>query len=58
MIYYNIYIIIPIFPLFDYSAPLEGKNKAVEVNAVPALVALLGDKSPDVKANAAGALML
>ncbi|WAR03909.1 RSP14-like protein [Mya arenaria] len=39
-------------------APLEGKNKAVEVGCVAELVKLLADSSPDVKANAAGALMI
>jgi len=41
-----------------YSAPLDGKNKAVEVNSVPELVKLLADSSSDVRANAAGALMM
>jgi len=37
--------------------PLDGKNKAVEVKTVPALVKLLKDPESDVRANAAGALM-
>ena len=40
------------------SAPLDGKNKAVEVHSVTPLVGLLKDSSPDVKASAAGALMM
>ncbi|XP_052798462.1 radial spoke head 14 homolog [Mya arenaria] len=44
--------------IMDLSAPLEGKNKAVEVGCVAELVKLLADSSPDVKANAAGALMI
>ncbi|KAK3104197.1 hypothetical protein FSP39_025204 [Pinctada imbricata] len=43
--------------IMDLSIPLEGKNKAVEVKSVPALVKLLKDQSSDVRANAAGALM-
>ena len=46
------------FTLLCCSAPLDGKNKAVEVHAVPPLVGLLKDSCPDVKANAAGALMM
>ncbi|KAK3585445.1 hypothetical protein CHS0354_020166 [Potamilus streckersoni] len=43
--------------LKDYCVTLEGKDKAVEVEAIPALISLLKDESPDVRANAAGALM-
>ncbi|XP_041367854.1 radial spoke head 14 homolog [Gigantopelta aegis] len=43
--------------IMDLSVPLEGKNKAVEVQSVPLLVALLKDDQPDVQGNAAGALM-
>ena len=48
---------ITIFPII-FSATLDGKNKAVEVHAVTPLVGLLKDSSSDVKANAAGALMM
>ena len=41
----------------DLSVPLAGKNKAVEVRALPALVTLLQDKATDVRAKAAGAIM-
>lgn len=44
--------------IMDLSAPLDGKNKAVEVHSVTPLVGLLKDSSPDVKASAAGALMI
>jgi hypothetical protein len=40
------------------SVPLNGKNRAVEVKCIPILVELLKDKSTDVRANAAGALMM
>ena len=49
--------IITKFPII-FSATLDGKNKAVEVHAVTPLVGLLKDSSSDVKANAAGALMM
>lgn len=39
------------------SFPLEGKDAACDVNAVPILSQLLADESSTVKANAAGALM-
>ena len=41
----------------DLSVPLAGKNKAVEVRALPALVTLLQDNATDVRAKAAGAIM-
>ena len=41
----------------DLSVPLAGKNKAVEVRALPALVTLLQDQATDVRAKAAGAIM-
>ena len=41
----------------DLSVPLAGKNKAVDVRALPALVTLLQDKATDVRAKAAGAIM-
>lgn len=44
--------------IMDLSVPLDGKNKAVEVKSVPELVTLLKDKDADVRANAAGALMM
>lgn len=44
--------------IFYSSVPLDGKNKAVDVKTVPPLVRLLKDKEPDVRANAAGALMM
>ncbi|XP_078331854.1 radial spoke head 14 homolog [Crassostrea virginica] len=44
--------------IMDLSVPLDGKNKAVDVKSVPPLVRLLKDKEPDVRANAAGALMM
>lgn len=44
--------------LLPCSAPLDGKNKAVECNTVPALIDLLRDPSADVRANAAGAIMM
>ena len=40
------------------SFPLDGKNKAVEVGAMVSLVPLLCDKDTDVRANAAGAIMV
>jgi len=43
--------------IMDLSAPLAGKDKAVEVKCVAILVPLLTDPSPDVRAKAAGALM-
>lgn len=43
--------------IMDLSAPLAGKDKAVEVKCVAILVALLKDETPDVRAKAAGALM-
>ena len=43
--------------IMDLSVPLAGKNKAVEVRALPALVTLLQDKATDVRAKAAGAIM-
>ncbi|XP_046331630.1 radial spoke head 14 homolog [Haliotis rufescens] len=43
--------------IMDLSVPLDGKNKAVEVESVAALVEMLKDATPDVRANAAGALM-
>lgn len=43
--------------IMDLSVPLAGKNKAVEVRALPALVSLLQDKATDVRAKAAGAIM-
>ncbi|XP_064603324.1 LOW QUALITY PROTEIN: radial spoke head 14 homolog [Liolophura sinensis] len=44
--------------IMDLSVPLEGKNLAVEVEAVRKLVELLSDSDPDVRANAAGALAM
>ncbi|PVD33684.1 hypothetical protein C0Q70_04942 [Pomacea canaliculata] len=44
--------------IMHLSAPLDGKNKAVECNTVPALIDLLRDPSADVRANAAGAIMM
>ena len=43
---------------FTSSFPLDGKNKAVEVGAMASLVPLLCDKDTDVRANAAGAVMV
>ncbi|KAL5007337.1 hypothetical protein ScPMuIL_016143 [Solemya velum] len=43
--------------IMDLSVPLNGKNKAVEVQTVPELVCLLKDSNPDVRANVSGALM-
>uniref|UniRef100_A0A1I8J1N9 Radial spoke protein 14 n=2 Tax=Macrostomum lignano TaxID=282301 RepID=A0A1I8J1N9_9PLAT len=42
--------------IMDLSVPLDGKDKAVEVGTVPALIGLLGDNASAVRANAAGAL--
>jgi len=42
----------------DCSVPLDGKNKAVEVKCMAQLVALLGSPDIDVRANAAGAIMM
>ena len=39
------------------SFPLEGKDKAVEVGAVKALIPLLSEGETDVKAQAAAAIM-
>ena len=47
-----------LFCFVFFSVPLDGKNKAVDVKSVPPLVRLLKDKEPDVRANAAGALMM
>ena len=43
---------------FYFSFPLDGKNKAVEVGAMVSLVPLLRDAETDVRANAAGAIMV
>lgn len=43
--------------IMDLSVPLDGKNKACEVNALPSLVELLDDEDTDVRAKAAGAIM-
>lgn len=43
--------------IMDLSAPLAGKDKAVEVKCVAILVDLLKDETSDVRAKAAGALM-
>lgn len=42
----------------SFSVPLAGKNKAVEVETVSAVVKLLSDEDVDVRAKAAGALMM
>ena len=47
-----------LFCFVFFSVPLDGKNKAVDVKSVPPLVRLLKDKEPDVRANAAGTLMM
>ena len=39
------------------SFPLDGKDKAVDVGAMPELVSLLKDDNTDVRAQAAGAIM-
>lgn len=57
VISYLYYYIINAY-IFYFSVPLDGKNKAVDVKSVPPLVRLLKDKEPDVRANAAGALMM
>ena len=44
------------YPL--YSVPLAGKDKAVEVKSMGTLVALLKDSEAEVRANAAGAIMM
>jgi len=36
---------------------LDGKDKAVDVGAIPELVSLLADDNTDVRAQAAGAIM-
>jgi len=36
---------------------LDGKDKAVDVRAIPELVSLLADDNTDVRAQAAGAIM-
>lgn len=41
---------------FD-SFPLDGKDKAVDVGAIPELVLLLEDDNTDARAQAAGAIM-
>lgn len=38
--------------------PLAGKDKAIECGAMPVLIGLLKDPSSDVRANAAGAIMM
>ncbi|KXJ18833.1 radial spoke head 14 homolog [Exaiptasia diaphana] len=43
--------------IMDLSFPLEGKDRAVDVGAVPELVKLLQDCETDVRAQAAGAIM-
>lgn len=43
--------------MFSCSFPLDGKDKAVDVGAIPELVSLLGDDNTDVRAQAAGAIM-
>ena len=43
---------------FTFSVPLAGKDKAVEVKCVSTLVSLLKDEDSDVRANAAGAIMM
>lgn len=42
---------------FFCSFPLDGKDKAVDVGAIPELVSLLADDNTDVRAQAAGAIM-
>lgn len=42
---------------FCCSFPLDGKDKAVDVGAIPELVLLLKDDNTDVRAQAAGAIM-
>ncbi len=44
--------------LFPSSVPLAGKDKAVEVNCMSQLVDLLQDENDQVRANAAGAIMM
>ena len=52
------YCILELIYFYLYcSFPLEGKDKAVEVGAVEALVPLLQDGNCDVMAQAAGAIM-
>ncbi|XP_022796648.1 radial spoke head 14 homolog [Stylophora pistillata] len=43
--------------VMDLSFPLDGKDKAVDVGAIPELVSLLEDANSDVRAQAAGAIM-
>jgi len=45
------------FAFFFCSFPLDGKDKAVDVGAIPELVSLLADDNTDVRAQAAGAIM-
>lgn len=45
------------FCIFFCSFPLDGKDKAVDVGAIPELVSLLADDNTDVRAQAAGAIM-
>ena len=40
-----------------YSFPLDGKDRAVDVGAIPELVLLLEDDNTDARAQAAGAIM-
>ncbi|XP_074660858.1 radial spoke head 14 homolog [Tubulanus polymorphus] len=42
--------------IMDLSVPLAGKNKAVEVKALPSLVGLLTDSEASVRASSAGAI--
>lgn len=44
--------------LYLFSASLAGKEEAVGKDVIPVLVGLLADASTDVRANAAGALMM
>ncbi|XP_070532781.1 radial spoke head 14 homolog [Ptychodera flava] len=43
--------------IMDLSVPLDGKNRACEVDALSALVTLLKDDDADVRCKAAGAIM-
>ena len=46
-----------VYYAFCCSFPLDGKDKAVDVGAIPELVLLLKDDNTDVRAQAAGAIM-
>lgn len=49
--------LVTVLHFFFCSFPLDGKDKAVDVGAIPELVSLLADDNTDVRAQAAGAIM-